>query len=75
VETGDKMSYFSWDIFLEHEMAKVFSCKLHKVLATGHIYSQRNFHYTVTQSFCQGGSTVSVVAQVFNITATQLELF
>jgi hypothetical protein len=72
---GDKVSYFFWDILLDCEMVKVLSCKLHTVLATGVIYSLRNVHYTITQSFCQDGTTVSVVAQEFNIPATKLEYF
>ena len=41
------MSYFCRDIFLDYEMVKVLSCKLHTVLATGLIYSLRNLHYTI----------------------------
>ena len=57
------MGYFCWDISFDHEMVKVLSCKLHTVLATGIIYSLRNFHYTLTHSFCQGRSTDTVVTQ------------
>jgi len=71
----DKMSYFCWNILLDYEMVKALSCKLHTVLATGLIYSLRNFHYTITQTFCQGGNTVSVVAQDFNIPANEVEFF